>query len=66
MCLAKACIGENGEEKLIMEEITLVEVEDETLFLNSLFGEQKKIEAHIKKIDFMSHSITLEKPRRWR
>jgi len=59
MCLAKACIRENGEEKLVMEGIALMKIENERLVLRSLFGEQKEIEAHIKEIDFMHHSITL-------
>ena len=59
MCLAKACIRENGEEELVMEGIALMTIENERLVLNSLFGEQKEIEAHIKEIDFMRHSITL-------
>jgi len=59
MCLAKACIRENGEEKLVVEGIALMTIENDRLILNSLFGEQKEIEAHIREIDFVHHSITL-------
>ena len=63
MCLAKACIRENGEEKLVMEGIALMKIENDRLILNSLFGEQKEIEAHVKEIDFLHHSITLGRTR---
>lgn len=59
MCLARACIRENGEEKLVMEGIALMKIENDRLILGSLFGEQKGIEACIKEIDFLHHSITL-------
>jgi len=63
MCLAKAYIRENSEEELVMEDITLMKIENERLVLRSLFGKQKEIEAHIKEIDFMHHSITLGRTR---
>ena len=63
MCLAKACIGENSEEELVMEGITLMKIENGRLILNSIFGEQKEIEAHIEEIDFLHHSITLGRTR---
>ena len=63
MCLAKACIKENGEEELVMEDITLMKIENERLVLSSLFGEQKEIEAHVREIDFLHHSITLGRTR---
>jgi predicted RNA-binding protein len=63
MCLAKACIRENGEEELVMEGVTLMKIENERLILNSIFSEQKEIEAHVKEIDFLHHSITLGRTR---
>ena len=63
MCLAKACIRENGEEKLVMEGIALMKIENDRLILNSLFGEQKEIEAQVREIDFLHHSITLGRTR---
>jgi len=63
MCLAKACIRENGEEKLGMEDIALMKIENDILILNSLFGEQKEIEAQVREIDFLHHSITLRRTR---
>jgi len=49
-----------------MDGIGLMKIENDRLILNSIFGEQKEIEAHIKEIDFLHHSITLGRTRRWR
>ena len=61
MCLA--CIRENSGEELVMEGITLMKIENGRLILNSIFGEQKEIEAHIEEIDFLHHGITLGRTR---
>ena len=63
MCLSKAYIDKNGERGLLMEEVASVEVRDDKLLLKSLFGEQKEVEANIREIDFLTHSIVLEELR---
>lgn len=63
MCLSKAYIDRNGEKELFMEEVTSLGVEGDTLLLKTLFGEEKKIRADIREIDFMTHSIALENVR---
>ena len=60
MCLSRVYVDRNGNEELLMEEIASLEIEGEKLLLKTLFGEQKKIEANIKQIDFLTHSIFLE------
>ena len=60
MCLSKAYIDRNGKRELLMEEVASVEIEDKKLLLKTLFGEQKEIEANIRQIDFLTHSIFLE------
>lgn len=60
MCLAKAYLGGKGEDKLLMEEIASVRVEDGKLLVATLFGEKREIAASIKEIDFKSSSIVLE------
>lgn len=61
MCLAKAYIGKKEENDLLMEEIATIKVEDGKLLVTSLFGEQKKVAARIREIDFKSSDIFLEK-----
>ncbi len=62
MCLSKAYIERSGKRELVMEEVASLRLEDERLRLRTLLGEQKEIEANIKEIDFLTHSITLEDP----
>ena len=63
MCLSKAYIDRNGERGLLMEEVVALEVRDDRLLLKSLLGEQKEVEANIREIDFLTHSIVLEELR---
>ena len=63
MCLAQAWIKENGEAELVMEEVAHVKIEHGRLILNSLFGEQKEVEAYIREIDFAHSRIVLGKAR---
>lgn len=60
MCLSKAYLDKNGEKQLIMEDVSSVRMEDDTVFLSTLFGEKEEVKAGIKEIDFMTHSILLE------
>ena len=60
MCLSKAYIDRDGERGLLMEEVAALEIRDDKLLLKSLLGEQKEIEANIREIDFLTHSIVLE------
>ena len=60
MCLSRAFVNRNGERKLLMEEIVSVKIGNGKLLLKTLFGEQKEIEANIREIDFLTHSILLE------
>jgi len=60
MCLSKAYVDRDGKRELLMEEIASLEIEGEKLLFKTLFGEQKEIEASIRQIDFLTHSIFLE------
>jgi predicted RNA-binding protein len=61
MCLSKAYFEKNDSRKLLLEEIASVTVENNTLIFKTIFGEQKAMKASIRQIDFMTHSIFLEK-----
>ena len=60
MCLSKAYVDRDGDRELLMEEVAALNIEDGRLLLKTLFGEQKQIEANIRQIDFLTHSIFLE------
>ena len=59
MCLSKAYIENNGEKKLLAEEVASVEVKGNQILLKTLFGEKTEVEASIKKIDFLTHDIVM-------
>ena len=63
MCLSKVYIDRNDKRELLLEEIASVEIEGDKLLFKTLFGEQKEIEANIRQIGFLSHSLVVENPR---
>ncbi|OGP66220.1 MAG: RNA-binding protein [Deltaproteobacteria bacterium RBG_13_53_10] len=60
MCEANAYLITEGKEELILEDITLLRPEDNELFLENMFGEQKRIKARIKEMNLTTHRVTLE------
>ena len=60
MCLSKVYVNRNNKRELLLEEIASVEIRDGKLVFKTLFGEQKEIEANIREVDFLSHSLVVE------
>ncbi len=60
MCLSKASVTKNGSSELLLEEVASLTIEDGSLLLKTLFGEEKEVPAKVRKVDFMTHSIFLE------
>ena len=60
MCLSKAYVTKNGGSELLLEEVASLTIEDGSLLLKTLFGEEKEVPAKVRKVDFMTHSIFLE------
>lgn len=60
MCEANAYLITGGKEELILEDITLLRPEGGELFLENMFGEQKRIKARIKEMNLTTHRVTLE------
>lgn len=61
MCEASAYLLQNGKEELLLESVDIVEPQEERLFLQNIFGEQRLIEAQIKRICLLEHKIILER-----
>lgn len=60
MCQMSVVFEENGEKKTVMENVTLLEVEDEGVTVSTLFEVPQTIPAaFVKKIDFMGGVVTL-------
>jgi predicted RNA-binding protein len=61
MCEANAFIFRNGEEKLLLENVDLVEPEEEgQIRLVNIFGEQKIIKGRLKSMNLVNHKILFE------
>ena len=64
MCLSKVYVESNQSQELLMEEVASIEIDGGKLLLRTLFGQQKEIEANIKRVDFMIHNVILEDPKK--
>ena len=60
MCLANAYLKKGDKNELFMANVAFIEIGDERMALNTIFGETKEVGADIKKIDFANSSIYLE------
>jgi predicted RNA-binding protein len=60
MCLSKVYFERGGKKEILLDEVASVTVDDGKLQLKTLFGEQKEINAQIKEIDLMAHTILLQ------
>jgi predicted RNA-binding protein len=60
MCEANVYIVKEGKEELVLEDISILRPEKDELYLQNLFGEQKKIRARIKEMNLIDHKILLE------
>lgn len=61
MCLAKAYLEKTAEDReLVLESVSLVEIQGDKLHLSTIFGEEKEISAAIREIDFENSRILIE------
>jgi len=60
MCEANAYLIKEGKEELILEDISILRSEKDELYLQNIFGEQKRIKAQIKEMNLIDHRIVLE------
>jgi predicted RNA-binding protein len=63
MCEANAYLVKEGKEELVLEDISILRPEEEELYLQNIFGEQKRIKARIKEMNLIDHRIILEESR---
>jgi len=61
MCEANAYLKTaEGKEELLMEGVSILRSEKQGIYLQSLFGEQKVVKAHIREMHLSDHRIILE------
>ena len=60
MCEATAYSVGSGKEKEIMKDVAVVEVQGRLLTFRDILGNEKKLQAKIKKIDLIKHKVAVE------
>ena len=61
MCEANAYLNTvEGKEELLMEGVNILRPEEQGIYLQSIFGEQKVVKAHVKEMQLLEHRIILE------
>lgn len=66
MCLAKAYVrslAAESDARLLMENVTRVEVDGERVHLTSLLGETAELQARISSVSFTDSRVVLEAAR---
>lgn len=61
MCESHAFLVEQGEQKMIMEDVVDIREEDGKLILSNIIGEELTLQAEISQISFLEHKILLQK-----
>ncbi len=61
MCELAVYLLENGEEKILMEDVASIKPEGEKLVLTDLLGQQEVVEARIKELKLLEHKVYLVK-----
>ena len=60
MCEATAYLVKDGKEEKLLESVDIVEPDNGKLRIVNIFGEQKVVDAKIKKLNLVEHKIVLE------
>lgn len=60
MCDSNVYLMRDGKEGLVMESVDIIIPEEEGIYLQNIFGEQRLVKARIKKMNLVDHSILLE------
>jgi len=60
MCEANVYLVKEGKEELVFEDLSLLRPEKDEIYLQNIFGEQKKVKARIKEMNLLDHRIILE------
>jgi predicted RNA-binding protein len=60
MCQAVVKLADDGQEREIMRDVILLEPVEGGLRLQAFFEEPVVLQAKIRRIDFLRHTVTLE------
>lgn len=60
MCEASVYMEREGVEELVLESVDVLEEQGDEVRLVSIFGEEKRIKARVKRFALVNHRIVLE------
>ena len=60
MCEANAYLMKGDAEELFMESVDILRPEDDGVYIQDIFGEQRWLKARIKEMNLVQHRIVLE------
>jgi predicted RNA-binding protein len=60
MCEASVYIEKHGVEELVMEGVEVLEEEGDGVRMESIFGEEVRLRARVKRFALVNHRILLE------
>ena len=60
MCEANTYLLKEGKEELILEDLVILRPELDGIYLQNIFGEQKRVKARIKELNLVEHRVILE------
>ncbi|MCD6287943.1 MAG: CooT family nickel-binding protein [Candidatus Hydrogenedentes bacterium] len=62
MCLADVYLTDRqqtGTDELVLADVAYIECEQDSVFISTLLGETKIVQAEIRAVDFMKNTVTL-------
>lgn len=60
MCESSVYLVEQGEERLLMENVEFLEYKDGILSMVDLFGERRNIKAQVRFLSLVDHKVLVE------
>lgn len=60
MCQSHVYLVKDGEEKLIMEDVSMIKPQGDELLLVGILGEAIQVKARIKELQLTDHRILIE------
>lgn len=61
MCLAKAYLEDRNDSEPVLEDVASLAVDEDTVVLTNLLGEEKKVSGNLKRVDFQNNELHIEK-----
>ncbi len=60
MCMATAYMKRGPRKEILLQEVAYMQPKGDSIVLKPLFGEQKRVKATIREIDFLNSTILFE------